>query len=245
MILLIDPQFGDRSCDAVAGHMDDVQVWPASTLHREIGIMQANQVLASLKSTSKHCDTAIGAGGTGFGAGPAAGLVRSGQAKRAILVDPAIALTHDVELTKIDSETSYADYQQSIEKMAPFLPELDKGTYFPSGVYRIFAEELTPDPDLQGRLATIWQQAEEKRQPYDQTIPLQPDPESSEELNWLHAWMDSGLDVTVWLSANRARLADPLRERAPGRPLVIQPWDALIWLSDPVRLAHALTTALS
>lgn len=243
--VLIDPQFGARSCAPVAEYVNDTEVWPASRLRSEIGIMQASDVLADLKSEPRRWETAIGVGGLGFGGGPAAALVSCGWAKKAILIDPATLLVHDADLTLLDSKTSYVDSSGSRETLMRILPDSDTKGPFHHEVYHALAEQLTPDPDVRNRLAIMWQNAEEERQPYNETIPLKPDSETSEQLNWLHAWAKPDLDVTVWLSANRAPLAGPLQDRAPGRPLVVQPWPSWAWLSDPGLLARALTEALA
>lgn len=220
--LLLDPQFGARTCGPVAQHMANTQVWPAATLHREIGVMQAGQVLPDLTTHTAHWDAAIGMRGLGFGSGPAAALTCSGKADRAILIDPAIGLAHDIDLTVAEGAVQPAQPSETLEELAA---HLDDDPY-PYELCQFAAQLLTPDANLRDRYARIWWEAERQRQPNDESIPLQPDSHTSEQLNWLHAWADPRLDITIWLSADRAPLASPLRAGAPGRPPIVQPWNS-------------------
>jgi|GEM_PF-3748571 len=80
--------------------------------------------------------------------------------------------------------------------------------------------------------------------PCIETLPLQPEPDVVEAVDWMHAWQEADLDITVWLPVEHHPLVSALRRRAPGRPLAAKPWDALIWATAPEVLAAELAEAV-
>ncbi len=285
--VLIDPQLGARITGDVARRMPDAVAWPAGTLATVAPPVQAAQTLTDLQNADEDWDLAIG---LGYGAGAAAALVRSGRARRAVLIDPAAFQADDsglelvwavpmfhpdgpqrpydmiIEALGADEfqdprEVVLEDIHEAERWTAPTAPPIDTvrilleppaledlnttGPYprekYAAYTAQTYGAQVTDDPVLWDRVTTIWQEAEEARQPYDDTLPFQPDEASAHDLNWLSAWTDPGLDITIWLSHDSGFLARPLARRWPDRPLVIQPWRSLAWLTDPQRLAQTLT----
>ncbi|AXE38987.1 hypothetical protein [Acidipropionibacterium virtanenii] len=285
-LVLIDPQLGARITGYVARRMPDAVAWPASTLATMVPPVQAAQTLSDLQDDDEDWDGAVG---LGFGCGPAASLVRSGRARRAVLIDPAAFQANDSGLELVWAVPMFhpdgprRPYDKIIEALGedefqdprdvvlddiheaerwvartapPFEavrilfqpPPRDLSTTgpYPREGYAAYAAmaygtQVTDDPGLWDRVTTICQEAEEARQPYDDALPSQPDESSTRDLNWLSAWTDPDLDITIWLSQEAGFLARPLARRGPDRPLVTQPWRSLAWLTDPQRLARAMT----
>lgn len=284
--VLIDPQLGARITGDVARRIPDTVAWRASTAPTMVPTVQAAETLTDLEDGADVWDGAVG---LGFGCGPAAALVRSGRARRAVLIDPAGIQACDSGLELVWSVPMYHpdgpqrpyetiiealgddefrdspsvvldDIKEAEKQVAPYAPpystvkvlfssalkDLSPTGPYPREGYTAYAAlaygtQVTSDPALWERATTMWQEAEEARQPYDETLPFQPAEASIEDLNWLSAWTDPGLDITIWLSSENHALARPLARRGPGHPLVEQPWRSLVWLTDPQRLADALT----
>lgn len=285
-LVLIEPQLGARITGDVVRRLPDAVAWQGGTLATTVPPVQAAQTLSDLQDSTLDWDGAIG---LGFGCGPAASLVRSGRARRAVLIDPAAFQACDAGLELVWSVPMFhpdgpqRPYDKIIEALGadefrdppdvviddiheaerwtaptappyrtvrilfpPALEDLSTTGPYPRERYAAYAAlaygtQLTDDPVLWDQVTTICQEAEEARQPYDDALPSQPDESSTRDLNWLSAWTDPDLDITIWLSQDAGFLARPLARRGPDRPLVTQPWRSLAWLTDPQRLVQALT----
>ncbi|MCB0911321.1 MAG: hypothetical protein KDB60_06885 [Propionibacteriaceae bacterium] len=239
--LLIDPQLGPHALAGVAGALgDEVVVRPASPVRTPVGALQAESELDELLNGGASWGSVVG---FGHGASVAAGLVAAGRAESAVLVDPPHIVAGDRELAAAHrADRSGERLTRGVAALPPGAMDADPRGPFPDAFYLAAAIQLTDDPRLQAEYARVWRAAEEERQPYDLGLGLQPrDPE---RLNWLSTWKRPDLDTTVWLSQDRDAFARALRARAPGRPLVEQPWGALVWLFAPEQLASALATVL-
>lgn len=153
------------------------------------------------------------------------------------------------EVTRIRRECEGAwDVPDSVRSLMEMIQAYGTVGPYPLEFYRSFAAELygaqlTRDAELWAGVAAIWSRADRPRQPNDETLPLLPEPDVVEALDWLHAWQEPALDITVWLPREHHPLATALRRRAPGRRLVLKPWGAVVWASAPQVLAADIAGA--
>ncbi|WP_027587398.1 hypothetical protein [Acidipropionibacterium thoenii] len=154
------------------------------------------------------------------------------------------------EVRRIRKECSGAwDLPDSVRDIGELIGAHGTAGPYPMEFYTDFVAQwygarLTGDPALWSRVASIWSRADRPRQPNDETLPLQPEPDVVEAVDWMHAWQEADLDITVWLPVEHHPLVSALRRRAPGRPLAAKPWDALIWATAPEVLAAELAEAV-